>query len=166
MKELIEEGKFRQDLYYRLAVYPIHIPPLRQREDDIIPLCYYFLNRFLKENQKDKKQFTQSALIMLRNYHWPGNVRELKNAIEGAVIHSHGPKIRPIDFFPLDLPDKTMELPYDAAKASAIMEFQRNYLKGALYRNHGNISKTAKEICISRQGLMKMMKELGLDVNA
>jgi len=163
LKTLVEEGKFREDLYYRIAVYPIYIPPLREREEDIIPLCNYFIKHFQEKHRLGKKRITQSAITMMTSYHWPGNVRELKNSIERAVIMSKGSEIRPSDFQLQDVPNDEIEyLSYNSAKAIAINKFRRDYIKRELYRNKGNISLTAKKIGISRQALTKMMKDLNL----
>jgi len=165
LQMFVEKGKFREDLYYRIAVYPIYIPPLREREDDIIPLCNYFLKYFQEYYKKGEKNFTQSSLIMLTSYHWPGNVRELKNSIERAVIRSTGHQIRPVDFQLRNIPNnQTENLSYDSAKEEAVYEFQRKYLKKELYRNKGNISVTAKKIGISRQSLTRMIKDLNLGI--
>lgn len=164
LKELVDKGIFRKDLYYRLAVYPINIPPLRERQEDILPLCYYFLDHFQREYKISKKQFTQSFLIMLKNYHWPGNVRELQNTVENAVVRSKGKEIRPADFLLQTITQKTELLSYDSAKANIIREFQQNYIRSAIFRNQGNISQTAKEIGISRQALSKIIQDLDLDI--
>jgi len=166
LKKLVEEGQFREDLFYRVAVYPIQIPPLRDREDDVIPLCQHFLRYFEQKHQSRKKHLMQNTMIMLKNYHWPGNVRELQNAIEKAVISSEGSEIRPVDFQLHDPRQEPINVPYETAKSGAIKTFQRDYLKHALYRNQGIISKAAKEIGISRQALTKMIKDLHLDVKA
>ena len=165
LKERVEKGAFREDLRYRLSVYPIHIPPLRQREDDVLPLCHYFLKDFQEKNRTGKKRLSQSTLLMLKNYNWPGNVRELRNVIERAVVRSEGVEIRPADFLLQDVSDTPIALPYDSAKSRAVREFQKNYIKSALCRNKGNISVAAKEIGISRQALTKIVQELHLDVN-
>ena len=166
LRELIRAGKFREDLYHRLAVYPIHIPPLRQREDDIIPLCNHFLQISQQRHQTGKKHLTQGALIMLKNYHWTGNVRELENALERAVIRSQSREINPGDFLIQDYAKEAESVSYDTAKTSALRNFQRDFIKSALARNQGNISRTATEIGISRQALSKIVQDLHLDVNA
>ena len=93
LKELIREGKFREDLYYRLNVVEIHVPPLRERREDIIPLAYHFLRKFSRKYSKKVRGFTEGARRLLLSYHWPGNVRELRNAIERAVLFSEGETI-------------------------------------------------------------------------
>ncbi len=93
LKQAIEEKTFRQDLYYRLNVIPLKIPSLRERKEDIIPLAYYFLKKFCKQNRKKDKVFTESAKKLLKNYSWPGNVRELANIIERTIVLDLGPVI-------------------------------------------------------------------------
>ncbi len=93
LKELIREGKFREDLYYRLNVVEIHVPPLRERREDIMPLAHHFLRKFSRKYSKRVKGFTEGARKLLLSYHWPGNVRELRNAIERAVLFSEGETI-------------------------------------------------------------------------
>lgn len=95
LPELIRQKKFREDLYYRLSVFPLVIPPLRERLDDIPMLAEYFLGRFVKEMRKQPRIFSKDALDLLMRYHWPGNVRELENTIERAVILAEGKKIGP-----------------------------------------------------------------------
>jgi len=164
LETMVKEGKFREDLYYRLSVYPLYIPPLREREEDIIPLSQYYLNFFTQKYHISKKKFTQAALLMLKNYHWPGNVRELKNVIERALIHGTGTEIRPADFLLSIGEDISPDIPYDYAKKIAVKNFQKKYIKAALIRNRGNISRTAEEIGISRQALQKLLKNLQMDV--
>ncbi|WP_201456660.1 sigma-54 dependent transcriptional regulator [Chlamydia sp. 17-3921] len=86
LKEAITEKLFRQDLYYRLNVIPLHLPPLRDRRDDILPLANYFLNKFCHQNNSPRKTLTPEAETLLKDYHWPGNIRELSNVLERAVI--------------------------------------------------------------------------------
>ncbi|MCI0530884.1 MAG: sigma-54 dependent transcriptional regulator [candidate division Zixibacteria bacterium] len=95
LKEACEAKKFREDLYYRLSVFPIRIPPLRERREDIQTLAVHFVERFCREMNKPAKKLNQEAVTMLEKYHWPGNVRELENTIERAVILSEGKKILP-----------------------------------------------------------------------
>lgn len=164
LQQLVKEGKFREDLFFRLAVYSIFIPPLRKREDDILPLCNYFLQNILTENNIGDKQFTNQALLILKNYRWQGNVRELHNVIESAVIKSRGSEIRAADLFLLNNAP-TNRLPYEAAKNQVVKNFQKSYVKEALVRNGGNVSAAANEIGISRQALQKILKEMRLELN-
>ncbi len=98
LKEAIEEKVFREDLFYRLNVVPIHLPPLRERKEDILPLVDYFLGKFCAENGKKKKTLTKKAKEKLVNYPWPGNIRELANVMERVVVLDFGEKIEPAHF--------------------------------------------------------------------
>ena len=99
LEEAVEDDTFRGDLYYRLNVFPIYMPPLRERKTDILLLADYFLEKYAKENNKDIKRFSTPAIDMLMGYHWPGNVRELENVVERALILN--PK-GPLNFKHLD----------------------------------------------------------------
>jgi transcriptional regulator with PAS, ATPase and Fis domain len=90
---MVDEGKFREDLYYRLNVINLHLPPLRERSSDIPALATHFLEKYASENGKDLERFDDDALRILRNYDWPGNVRELENVIERAVVMADGPVV-------------------------------------------------------------------------
>src|SRR5262249_29573250 len=93
LKQMVKEGKFREDLFYRLNVITIDLPPLRQRKEDIPLLVEYFLNKYSEENSRSARRMTPEALRPLMSYSWPGNVRELENVIERAVVLSSGPEI-------------------------------------------------------------------------
>ena len=95
LPELIRLKKFREDLYYRLSVFPIFVPPLRERADDVAELAEFFIEKFCREMKKSIKSLTKEAGNLLMKYHWPGNVRELENTIERAIILSEGKKITP-----------------------------------------------------------------------
>jgi two-component system response regulator AtoC len=95
LKEMIEEKRFREDLFYRLSVFPITIPPLRDRRDDVSALADHFIERYCREMNKSLKSLSQEALDLMMKYHWPGNVRELENTIERAIILCEGKKIKP-----------------------------------------------------------------------
>jgi len=95
LKDLITQKRFREDLYYRLSVFPITIPPLRDRRDDISALAEYFIVRYCREMNKKQKSLASEALALMEKYHWPGNVRELENTIERAIILCEGKKIKP-----------------------------------------------------------------------
>ncbi|UCD64660.1 MAG: sigma-54-dependent Fis family transcriptional regulator, partial [Candidatus Zixiibacteriota bacterium] len=95
LNELIRCKKFREDLYYRLSVFPIHIPALRERPDDVQELAEYFIDKYCREMRKPKKSLSREAIKLLERYHWPGNVRELQNTVERAVILAEGKKVTP-----------------------------------------------------------------------
>ncbi len=161
-EKLIKNGSFREDLYFRLNVFHIQIPPLREREDDIMPLANYFLKQAIDENNLHHKQFTQSAQMLLKTYDWPGNVRELKHVVTRAAVMAPRREIRQSDFLLPIFDESQNNMSYDSARQQVIENFQRTFIKSALKRNNGNISATAKEIDLSRQSLQKIIKGLGL----
>lgn len=171
LEEMIKQGEFRQDLYYRLNVVCLSAPPLRERKEDIGLLADYFLQKFAGENSRELMGFDTAALRILERYRWPGNVRELANVIERAVIMSNGSMI-----FPEDLPnslrdnDKTIdEVVVDSKQPQGqnlkemMKQVECNFIKDALDRNHGNKAKTAKELGISRRSLLYKIEEYQLE---
>ena len=169
LQEEIKKKKFREDLYYRLNVFPIYIPPLRERKEDIPYLVEEFLEEIARRTGLGKKRVSQEVIKALQSYHWPGNVRELKNLIERLVIISPGEEIRyedlPLDFKETiensQLPSKDPwfeEKNYKVAKTL----FEKEFLKRKLEQFKGNISQTAREIGIERAYLQKKIKDLGI----
>ncbi|MCH9032800.1 MAG: sigma-54-dependent Fis family transcriptional regulator [candidate division Zixibacteria bacterium] len=163
LMEAIEKKRFREDLFYRLAVFPIHVPPLRERSDDIRPLAEFFLDKFCKEMKRAAKTFSKDALSLLEKYHWPGNVRELENTIERAVILADGKKIttdhlairvtRPED---IQLRDGT-GLKDIAAHAQMVAE--RGTIIRVLNQVRGNKRKCAKILKIDYTTLFDKIKK-------
>jgi two-component system, NtrC family, nitrogen regulation response regulator NtrX len=166
LEELIEKGEFREDLYYRLNVIPIHVPPLRHRLEDLPLLCDEFLEDYAAATNGLRKTITGDGIKTLMAHHWPGNVRELKNIIERLVILTPDTKIGAGDITPFlsRKPAEEIELfpgegkPFKDAK----QEFEREYLRRKLAFFRGNISKTAQEVGIERSHLHKKLKALGL----
>ena len=140
----ISEGRFREDLYYRLNVIELKVPPLAERREDILPLAKHFLAQ--------GQHLSASAQRALAAHHWPGNVRELMNTIRRASLMASGEEIGPVD---LGLPDAPGVSPVER-------EPDRNEIEGALTRAHGVIARAAKELGLSRQALYRRMEKLGL----
>jgi DNA-binding NtrC family response regulator len=169
LEEEVKEGRFREDLYYRLKVVEIELPPLRERREDIPALVQRFLERVTERLGRDKKRINENALARLARYRWPGNVRELENAIEQAAVLAAGPEIEESD---LGLPDADdaasgvgfadSDLGFGEAKKQVVESFERSYLLAALRRHDGNISRTAESIGMVRQSLQQKIRELGL----
>lgn len=167
----IEKGNFRQDLYYRLKVIDIMIPPLRDRREDIPLLVDYYFREFSTRHNKKIEGIEPSALKQMLEFHWPGNVRQLVNILERAVVLASGPVLKKEDL-PEDLNlkasfnenflDELMHLPFKQAKERITMHFMREYLARKLRENEGNISHTAAELGIHRQSLQSMMRRLGI----
>ena len=156
--EAVKNGTFRNDLYYRISVVPLFIPPLRERRDDIPLLAQYFLKQSMKRSNKEIKGFTPAALHRLMINPWPGNVRELENAVEKAVVMSQQEMLTP-DFFPAVSASAESPLkPLTEAKE----EFERTYLKNVLHLTGGNISRAAQFAGRYRADFYKMLRKYGL----
>jgi two-component system nitrogen regulation response regulator NtrX len=168
LKEEMQKGRFREDLYYRLNVIPMVVPPLRERRTDIPLLAEHFVAEFCLENHKEMKKISPEAMDLLITYPWPGNVRELRNVIERMVIMSRGVVIEA-----KDVPDPVREQPkaqlefsfleYNLLK-DARREFERRFIMKKLTENEENISKTAEVIGIERSNLHRKIKSYGIDL--
>jgi len=166
LEELIREGKFREDLYFRLNVVPIKIPPLRERREDIPLLVRHFVEKFCKEMGKKIKSISKAAMEALVEYDWPGNVRELQNIIERAVVLSEGDTITVNDLpFRPEIPTVQIgDLPYKEAKERLISRFERDYFEKLLKETGGNISQAARRAGMDRKNFYDKIKRLGLKV--
>ena len=162
---LVEEGAFRSDLYYRLNVLPLTIPPLRQRKEDIDSLSQYFLSRFSRELNKSIQGFSPEAIEALYSYNWPGNVRELENAIERAVVITDSQYIMARDLRILS----SHEVPDAVYAGKSLKEsmtiFKRQFIRRALERHGWNHTQTAKELDVQRTYLSKLVKDLHITTN-
>jgi DNA-binding NtrC family response regulator len=157
VRTAISEGKFREDLYYRLNVMEILIPPLRDRRDDIEPLARFFLQKHLPKSNKKIMDFTPEAMDFLRSYSFPGNVRELENIVERAIILENGQQITP-ESLPQSMKLFQIET-LDPAKIRTIEEMNRAYVQRVLEHYGGNRSKAAEVLGISRTSLWRILKE-------
>lgn len=155
LKKKIEEKIFREDLYYRLELFPLYIPPLRERKEDIIPLAMHFINFYNKKTGKKVSGFTEEARNLFLNYFWPGNIRELKNTIERIIILTNKEFIDTEELLFLKKFDK--EMPQEPI--SSIEEMEINLINKALKEVSGNISKAAKKLGISRDKLRYKLKK-------
>ena len=159
LEEAIKEGLFREDLYYRLGVVTIPLPPLREREGDIPLLSKAMLNRYAEENNKKVKDFTAAAMKAMKNYEWPGNIREMENRVKRAVIMAEGSRISPAD---LELERSMVEYTKLTLK-DARKEMERELVNRTLAENEGNLTQTAQDLGITRPTLYELMKKLGID---
>jgi len=172
LEALVKAGKFREDLYYRLAVVPLRVPPLRERKEDIAPLAYHFLERFSRQYNKGVVDMTASCLRALMENPWPGNVRELENVMERAVLLSEGPVI---DEAAVSFSTQSPYAPSSGAPSSVVMkplrvlsrehvrEREREAVVAALSTAAGNKSKAAKLLGISRSSLYNKLREFDLN---
>jgi DNA-binding NtrC family response regulator len=169
LEEEVKSGEFREDLYYRLKVVAVELPPLRERPQDIPALTQRFLEQVTERLGRDKKQISEAALAHLARHTWPGNVRELQNVIEQAAVLASAPEIRVED---LNLgaaavanepgPAEFSDLAFSDAKKRAVERFEREFLLRALRDNDGNISRAAESVGMVRQSLQQKIRELGL----
>jgi Nif-specific regulatory protein len=163
LTEMVKERTFREDLYYRLNVFPITIPPLRDRDSDVIALADFFVARYAKECKKDVKRISTPALNMLMSYHWPGNVRELENVIERATILSEGGVIHGYDLPPsLQTPvlSGTVQKGGLSARLGAI---EYEMIVDALKTQDGNMTEAARELGLTRRILTLRMEKFGIN---
>lgn len=170
LQDMIKTGEFRQDLFYRLNVMSLNLPPLRERKQDIMLLARYFAQQFCAENNKELLDFAVKSADILNHYHWPGNVRELSNTIEYAVIMSHGLYIDPQDL-PLHVQNQSQDTSigvndYTQDMGVTLKEKLKNYEKvlivDELRKNQGHRENTAKALGVSRRTLLYKMQEHGI----
>ena len=159
IKRAVADGQFREDLYYRLNVVTIDLPPLRERKEDILLLAQHFLKKFAVENQKEITGFSPEANDFLLKYEWPGNVRELENAIERAVILAKNSYIEAAD-----LPQENLLLVHSALPGKSLKEVERERILSVLNETGRNYSEAARILGISRATLHNKVKAYGLDV--
>ncbi|MFH0953849.1 MAG: sigma-54 dependent transcriptional regulator [Verrucomicrobiota bacterium] len=162
LKKLVEEGKFREDLFYRLYVVVIHIPPLRDRREDIPMLLQHFLQELLRENQKKIEGITPEALDILTSYPWPGNVRELRNVMERMVVLSRGDKLTVRDI-PAGVRDSAQHRGAALPRGGvSLEEAEKQLILNALQAHGGNRTQAAAQLGISRRTLHRKLNEYGL----
>ena len=170
LKQMTENGDFRKDLYYRLNVFPIEIPPLRKRKEDIPLLIQFFLKKLSKDFQKNINDIHPQVKEALKKYSWPGNIRELENLLERAYILETSDLLTP-ESFPAELFEKETSstvFPMDTniclseARQKAVQGFEKQYLKELMLKNKGKINRSAQEAGISTRQLHKLMLKYGL----
>lgn len=169
---LVQAGKFREDLYYRINVFPIVVPPLRERMDDIPLLANYFLNKYMIQAGKDIDGFSEDSLQYLLSNKYPGNVRELENIIQRAVILAGNEQTLSLNHLQTEwegsqptigaITDLQSEI-QSSSLPKLVIEFEKKYISQALKSNQGNISKTARDLGLSRAGLYKKLKRYKLE---
>jgi len=165
IQELIKQGRFRDDLFYRLNVIPIEVPPLRERKEDILLLVQHFIAVFSAENGKRPKTVSADALPYFLAYDWPGNVRELRNMVERLVIMTPHDVIGPEDL-PPPLRPKEAARPEETSKAKTLREareaFERAYILAVLRANDWHMTRTAERLGIERSHLYRKLKAYGI----
>lgn len=174
LKQLVSEGKFREDLYYRLNVFPIKLPSLRERIDDIPDLVIFFLKKYCASNGRQVPELESDAIDLLMQYHWPGNVRELEHIVERLVILVEGGRIEPVHISAaLYRSDSTIRsvLPRTGdelkklkkeIRESSVQEIEKLFVEESLMRNDWNVSKAAREVNMQRSNFQALMKKYGI----
>ena len=156
LERMVEEGRFREDLYYRINTMQIHLPALRERCDDIQPLAERFLKKYAHQYHRSVEAISADALQQLKAHQWSGNIRELQNVIEKAVILSEGKTLQATD---LSLEGTTKAA---SSERQTLEEAEEKTIRGALARHNGNLSMVAKELGISRPTLYSKLKKYGI----
>jgi two-component system nitrogen regulation response regulator NtrX len=163
LRQEIAEKRFREDLYFRLNVIHIHVPPLRERKDDIPLLADHFLGQQCEENGVPKKQLTPEAIEFLKSADWAqNNARELENLMKRAAILVKAQDITPRDLVPLMEPVSTATQHAGASLRDARDEFEREFIRASLARNNWGKTRTAEQLGIERTHLHRKLKDLGL----
>ena len=160
IEAMVKNGEFRSDLYYRLNVLPLYIPPLRQRTEDIPELANFFLSKFMQVNKKQFKGFSAKALEAMLTYSWPGNVRELENYVERACVIASGKWVEKDDLFPQQKKDIDEKGIRDLK--TALNVFKSNFVRKVLDENHWNQTDAARALNIQRTYLSRLIKELNI----
>jgi transcriptional regulator with GAF, ATPase, and Fis domain len=179
LKQMVAEKTFREDFYYRIFVYPIFLPPLRERKSDILPIAYHFLNQLNSQRGKSVSGFDQESANRLLNYHWPGNVRQLRNIVERAVILCDTETISIKDLPDLSdlgdiqqLMEAVPETNHDLVRLKkeirqkAVSRIEKNFLLNALEKNQWNISRAARQTGMQRPNFQNLMKKYGIKVSS
>lgn len=159
LADLVREGKFREDLFYRLSVVPVHLPPLRERKEDIPFLVERFLQKYIKKANKNINSISPEVDQALMEYDWPGNIRELENTIERAVVLAKGDKIQLEDLMYHGISSGTSLFRADKGGPKTLEDVEGEYIKIILQDQHGNKSKTAKILGIDRKTLLAKIKK-------
>jgi DNA-binding NtrC family response regulator len=170
LMKMSEEGQFRKDLYYRLNVFPIEIPPLRERIEDLSFFINVILKKLNQSHQKNIHKVHPAVLEALKVYSWPGNIRELENLIERAYILESDsmltPESFPVELFGDEIPVSVLpmesHLPLTKARHKAVEDFERQYLKDLIFRNKGKIKNSAEDAGITTRQLHKLMSKYGI----
>jgi Nif-specific regulatory protein len=163
LEEMIERGQFRQDLYYRLNVFPLHVPALRERKTDVMPLTDYFIEKYRKVHNKNIRRISTPAIDMLTSYHWPGNVRELENCMERAVLLSNEGVIRGHHLPPsLQIAESTGVEAGNNLKTT-LESMERELILDSLKASKGNMAKAARELGLTERVMGLRAKKYNLD---
>jgi two-component system response regulator GlrR len=161
LRAMVQRGAFREDLYYRLNIIPITIPPLRERKDDIPLLATYFLNQFKRLYDKKANGFSSEVLARLRAHDWPGNVRELENRVQQLVVQSNEEIVHDVELDGVVVPSGEGGA-FKDAKRRVVLAFEREYAQRALARTGGNLSEAARSAGLDRKSFWLVARRAGI----
>lgn len=161
LQRFVADGRFREDLYYRLNVVPITLPPLRERKDDIPVLAEFFLQRFALETKRPFTGISDQAMSSLISYDWPGNVRELANVLERVVVIAEGPRVSQEDL-PPEVRGKNTATSEGVSYHDAVLAYRREIVLRALRKHAGNRIATARELGLHEKSLSRLIRSLGI----
>ncbi|MBT3343438.1 MAG: sigma-54-dependent Fis family transcriptional regulator [Gemmatimonadetes bacterium] len=175
LEQVVDEGEFREDLYYRINTFPIHLPPLRERRDDIALLADHYLHVYSQKNGMNLATISPEAMDLLMGSEWRGNVRELQNVIERALVLASDDVVQPEDLPPSvkksegtsagDHPEFYLDLPFKDAKEHLIEDFEKRYIVEVLKSFKGNISRSAEHSGIDRRSLHRLLSKYHIDAH-
>ena len=166
LQQMVEEGLFREDLYYQLHILPVYVPPLRNRKTDIVLLADYFVEHYSRVVGKDVRRLARGTIEMLMSYPWPGNVRELENAIERAVLVAEDEVIYPHHFPPTIQTDVTSGTPVSGNLKLMVEAYERDIICDALKSSKGKIAAAARSLSSTPRILTYKINQLGIDLKA
>ncbi len=161
--QMAQEGKFREDLYYRLNVFPIYVPPLRKRKGDILLLADHFLEKYSKESGKAVKRLSSAVIDMLYSYHWPGNVRELENTIERAVLLAEGDAVHPHHLPPTLQTAEVSSKPNRGTLKDMVEAYEKDIITDALKSSRGNMASAARNLGTTQRIFGYKVHRYGID---
>ena len=164
LEELLTQGRFREDLFYRINVFPVFIPALRERREDILPLCEHFLSAFSREYGKNIKRISTPAIELLSMYHWPGNVRELSNCVERAVLVCEEEVIRTYHLPPTLQTADSSATGINLSFGEAVAKFEQELLVDSLKKTRGNMLQSARDLRVSYRIINYKVKKYNIDV--
>jgi Nif-specific regulatory protein len=163
LTDLVERGEFRRDLFYRLHVFPIYVPPLRKRKTDVPLLADFFLERYAQESGKKVRRLSSAVIDMLLSYHWPGNVRELESVIERAVLVADGEVIHPHHLPPTLQTRESSGIGAPGSLKEMVEAFERDMIQDTLKSTRGNIAGAARMLSSTPRIIGYKVTQLGID---
>ena len=163
LERAVKEGSFREDLYYRLNVFPVYMPPLRERRTDILLLAEYFLEKYARENKKIIKRISTSAIDMLIQYHWPGNVRELQNCMERAVLICDDDSIKGAHLPPTLQTSSSSKTTNLLSLAGSVENLEKELIIESLKLHNGNQTKVAEALSTSLRIINYKIHQYNID---